>query len=150
MYSPYGATGASSPPAPAISPSRTDFMCTLSFVPSSTDYRIAMNRDESRARPIALPPEIRRDGQATLLFPRETSGGTWVAVNSFGNTLALLNWYSIPLSEAGEKLHSRGVIIPRAAALPDFEATLRFLSSFDFSGFHPFRLFGFFADSHID
>jgi hypothetical protein len=120
-------------------------VCTLSFLPEKDGYVAAMNRDEQRLRPAALPPAIRRVGQSELLYPYEPGGGTWIGGNARGNLLALLNWYAKETPKLGEKTRSRGEIVP--AILPETSAAAaqRALDSFDFAGIYPFRLFGFFS-----
>ncbi|MBL8880657.1 MAG: NRDE family protein [Phycisphaerales bacterium] len=74
-------------------------MCTVTIIRvspvSASDspwLRIACNRDELRTRPLAFPPETRRFGAYHALMPIDPgSGGTWIAANDAGLTLALLN-----------------------------------------------------------
>src|SRR4051812_27482947 len=62
-------------------------MCTLSFIPHDNGYVVGMNRDEQHTRPHALPPSPHGDA----IYPHEpVTGGTWLAINSSGLTLALL------------------------------------------------------------
>ena len=119
-------------------------MCTLSFLPAKNGYVAAMNRDEQRTRPAALPPIIGEGGGFPVLYPREPGGGTWIGANARGNLLALLNWYSEEPSQPGPKNRSRGEIIPAIldeATAESADPTLRQLS---LAGLFPFRLFGFF------
>ena len=67
-------------------------MCTLTFVPTTDGYLVAMNRDELRIRPVARAPRIHTRNGVEALYPTEPSGGTWIASNRYGNLLALLNW----------------------------------------------------------
>jgi hypothetical protein len=85
-------------------------MCTATFWPTSDGYRVAMNRDEQRRRPPALPPAIHRSPLGTALHPLETDGGTWISVNDAGITLFLVNWYTVP-SKATPGAVTRGAII---------------------------------------
>ena len=82
-------------------------MCTLSFIPGGSGYLVGMNRDEQIARPPALPPERVSIPGGYAIYPREQSGGTWIAANSLGITLALRTGIPPPLSirspEAAEK-----------------------------------------------
>jgi Uncharacterized conserved protein len=71
-------------------------MCSVSFAPDDDGFILAMNRDERLSRGAALPPEVfERDGLA-VLCPRETTGGTWIGVNSARMAFSLLNWHSKP------------------------------------------------------
>ena len=67
-------------------------MCTLSFVPTKDGYYAAMNRDERLTRSAALSPLTFRAGDLLTVYPFEEGGGTWIACNQHGLTLALLNW----------------------------------------------------------
>jgi len=118
-------------------------MCTLSFLPVKDGYVAAMNRDELRTRPPALPPIIHTMGELSTVYPRE-AGGTWIAGNSRGTLLALLNWYSMERGKLGEKSRSRGEIVPHALQASDARAAESALRRLDLAGIYPFRLFGFF------
>ncbi len=79
--------------------------------------RIGFNRDESRERPAARPPERRNCGSRVAIMPIDpVSGGSWIAVNDRGLCAALLNAYvsdestSVPRNET----RSRGEIVPLA------------------------------------
>src|SRR3954464_1119537 len=97
-------------------------MCTLSFIPTERGYLVAMNRDEQISRETALPPQIFGDA----LYPRDPGGsGTWIGVNSFGITLALLNRNLSGTPHA--KLRSRGDVIPAlvgSSSLPEIQRSL--------------------------
>jgi len=124
-------------------------MCTLSFLPNKDGYVAAMNRDEQRKRAAAMPPAIRREGDVSMLYPQESGGGTWIGGNSYGNLLALLNWYSKEKKEPGEKSKSRGELIPSLLREPDANSTELALRLFDFTGIFPFRLFGIFPTERL-
>jgi hypothetical protein len=96
-------------------------MCTVSFIPNSRGFYVAMNRDEKCGRAAALPPAIvdlakgrvRPSGgleAARAIFPSEPSGGTWIAANDAGVCLALINWHRIEREPKGE-IVSRGEVI---------------------------------------
>jgi hypothetical protein len=121
-------------------------VCTLSFLPGKDGYVAAMNRDEQRKRAPALSPAIHHTEFMSLLYPYEPGGGTWIGVNSRGILLALLNWYSMESGKLGEKSRSRGEIIPLVLQATDLEATKPILREFDFTGIHPFRLFGIYLE----
>src|SRR5205814_1724518 len=69
------------------------------------------------SRAATLAPERFPIEGGYAIYPREPSGGTWIAANSFGVTLALLNWYSVPAT--APKSRSRGEVIPRLIAEED-------------------------------
>jgi transport and Golgi organization protein 2 len=114
-------------------------MCTLTFVPHKNRYLLAMNRDESVARPLALPPQVfwLRSGLRAA-YPHESSGGTWVAVNEAGVALALLNRYLEGTQPP--KKRSRGELIPWLVASTSMGAVRRSLRSLSCDGMLPFRL----------
>lgn len=118
-------------------------MCTLSFVPEGNGYVMGMNRDEQIARPVPLLPERVPIAGGFAIYPREQSGGTWIAANSMGITLALLNWYSAtPLFP---KSRSRGEVIPRLIAAEDSGSVHDQLTKLELQGTLPFRLVGVFS-----
>jgi hypothetical protein len=123
-------------------------MCTITLVPRGSGYHFAMNRDERLSREAAHPPEIVELDGVRAAYPYEPSTrGTWIAVNDIGITLAVLNWnFGVP-----RKLRerSRGSLIPRIIGGRSFPDVERRLSSADFSGILPFRLFGVFPRQHL-
>jgi len=69
-------------------------MCTMTWLRDEHGYQVFFNRDERRTRKPAEPPGPRRQDGVRLLAPADgDSGGTWLAVNEFGVTVALLNGY---------------------------------------------------------
>lgn len=85
-------------------------MCTVTFIPTTSGYALAMNRDEQRSRPIGLPVRKYEADSRHALGPSEPSGGTWINLNDQGITLALINWYSVKTA-LGDGAASRGNII---------------------------------------
>ena len=67
-------------------------MCTVSVVPTATGFRVACNRDEQRARPVAEPPTVHHFGRTAGVWPGDPiSGGTWIGVNDAGLAMAVLD-----------------------------------------------------------
>lgn len=104
-------------------------MCTASWLRRDGGYEIFFNRDESRLRARAEPPARRTaDGTAegvSILAPRDPDGGgTWIAANEHGVTVALLNRYREaslrPVPE--NRRRSRGLLVLDLAASPGVEA----------------------------
>ncbi len=124
-------------------------MCTLTFVPTENGYLVGMNRDELFSRPRALPPKIFVKGAMEMVYPREPSGGTWIACNSQGNLLALLNWNGNESYNLGEKRRTRGLVIPELAGESDLSATDSNFRRMNLHGVFPFRLVGFFRNERI-
>src|SRR5207249_6710586 len=94
-------------------------MCTLTFVPAEDGYLVGMNRDELLTRPVALPPKVVERSGIEMVYPRESSGGTWMSCNGNGNLLALLNWNGGESPYSGEKRKTRGLVLPELIGLPD-------------------------------
>ena len=117
-------------------------MCTVSFLPTARGFRLAMNRDEKRARAVALPPEVFRCGRRRAIYPRERNGGTWLAANDAGLCLALINWHTIA-REPNEEPESRGRIIPALAGAVEVRAIVRRLNATPLLNSRPFRLLVF-------
>ncbi len=120
-------------------------MCTLTFVPAEDGYLAGMNRDELLARAAALPPGIFTKDEIKALYPREPSGGTWIACNSHGNLLALLNWNEIDTRFLGQKQETRGVLIPKLILESDVSSTGAQFDRLPLDGIFPFRLIGVFS-----
>jgi Transport and Golgi organisation 2 len=89
-------------------------MCTVSFVPRSQGFYLAMNRDEKRERFAALTPAIVELGSHRAIFPREPTGGTWISANDSGVCLALINWHRIERQPKSHPL-SRGLVVKELA-----------------------------------
>jgi len=124
-------------------------MCTLTFVPSEDGYLAGMNRDELLTRPPALPPMIlERDGME-IVCPRESSGGTWIASNSEGNLLALLNWNEIDTRFLGEKRKTRGIVNSQLIQESDPSTTASHFGLLRLEGVFPFRLIAVFRKEKV-
>ena len=121
-------------------------MCTLSFIPEGGGYLVGMNRDEQIVRSATLPPERFPIEGGYAIYPREESGGTWIAANSFGVTLALLNWYSV--TPSAPKSRSRGEVIPSLISGEDSSSVHDTLTRLPLGGTLPFRLIGVFSQGH--
>ncbi len=128
-------------------------MCTLTVVPVNANppergVRVECNRDESRFRPAALPPEFRTFGNRRALLPIDpASDGTWIAVSDAPLVLVLLNVY---VAQAGDAVYdilpkrpalvSRGTIIPHALSACNLREVLARVQELDVRRFEPFRM----------
>jgi transport and Golgi organization protein 2 len=121
-------------------------MCTLTFVPTVDGYLAGMNRDELLTRPAALPPEIHERERMKLVYPREPSGGTWIACNSHGNLLAVLNWNEFQPGSLREKRRTRGLVILCLILEENSFSTDFGLKRLTLDGAFPFRLIGVFQN----
>jgi hypothetical protein len=120
-------------------------MCTLTVVTGDNSHCIAMNRDEKIMRGVGVPPEIHEFDGTRVIYPGDGTGGTWIAANEYGITLALLNWNDIvPRGIDTSKTRSRGRVIPAlldSRSLPELHAVFG-LSKLE--GMLPFRVVGVF------
>ena len=107
-----------------------------------------MNRDEKRSRVAALPPAAFKIGERRVLYPREPSGGTWLAVNDAGLCLALINWHRIE-REPVAKIESRGQIIPDLIEAKNSESLARKLRGMSLGTRRPFRLIAIEPDQQL-
>jgi hypothetical protein len=114
-------------------------MCTVSFLPQTRGFFLAMNRDEQKSRARAMPPRRRQTGAHASLYPSEKSGGTWIGVNDAGMALALINWYAKPQRDRSLCL-SRGIVIPELLAAGDLKDLSAGLKNLPLSELNPFRL----------
>src|SRR6266496_2247 len=124
-------------------------MCTVTFIARQRGYRLGMNRDEKLTRPTGLPPKVKKMNGRAVISPSEHGGGTWIAVNDHGATLALINWYSITARVSGKAV-SRGEVINSmsAAISPDFADAA--LHGLPLNQINPFRFIGIYpATSEI-
>ncbi len=120
-------------------------MCTVSVIPTPWGYRLATNRDESRSRPLAERPSVRRAGEGRAIWPVDPSGGgTWVSASDRGLTLAILNLNEpgLPALPPAEAQRSRGLVIPGLAGAPGARAARVRLGEMDLWPFAAFRLMG--------
>ena len=118
-------------------------MCTVSVISleSSGGYRLVTNRDEQRSRPEGDPPAWRRFGSVSALAPLDPlSGGTWVATNSVGLSLCLLNGNLEPAPPPPTRPRSRGLIIPALIGATTLDDATDALATIHLDRFAPFRL----------
>ena len=130
-------------------------MCTLTWWAGDTGYEVFFNRDEKKDRPVATPPELSEKEGVRFLAPRDSAaGGTWILVNEFGVTFALLNWYSREVvNNPRENWVSRGQLVRELADIHDLAGFGRGLAGFEPGQFRAFRLLGFFpgeGDSGVE
>lgn len=124
-------------------------MCTVTFIARKRGYCLGMNRDEKLIRPIGLPPKKRVVNGRAVISPMEPGGGTWIAVNDHGATLALINWYSITV-RVGGKAVSRGEVVNSVSAFGSPDLANAALAKLPLKQMNPFRLIGIYpATSEI-
>src|SRR3954470_7859101 len=113
-------------------------MCTVTFIARKRGYYLGMNRDEKLTRPTAMLPRKTRSYGCTVISPSEPGGGTWIAVNDHGATLALINWYSIAARVARNAV-SRGQVVNSASATFSSDSTDAALHELPLHRINPFR-----------
>lgn len=100
-------------------------MCTVTLISSEPGrYVLGGNRDEQKTREPGLPPRCFSINNVNYVAPTDArAGGTWIAVNEFGLTLAILNRYSGNVEQPGlsENPPSRGIIIPALIQLKSID-----------------------------
>lgn len=120
-------------------------MCTVTFIPREVGYYLAMNRDEQRTRMAGLPPKKNFIDGRWVMFPSEPGGGTWIAVNDSGTSLALVNWYSVDARVSGRAV-SRGELVKAVSACATPDEVAQRLKALPIDWINPFRLVGIFAE----
>src|SRR5882672_9584403 len=118
-------------------------MCTVSFIARRNGYALAMNRDEKLDRAAGLPPKLRKVDGCAVLCPSEPGGGTWIALNDTGATLALINWYSVKTSVEDDAI-SRGEVVSKVSAASGKDSVVFALANLPLTRINPFRLIGIF------
>ena len=118
-------------------------MCTVSFIARRGGYLLGMNRDEKLSRVKGLSPEFSSVNGRKILCPSEPGGGTWIALNETGATLALINWYSIT-ARVQTSPSSRGEIVKTTAFASNPGEAEGALKNLPLVRTNPFRLIGIF------
>ena len=114
-------------------------MCTVSFVPKSHGFYLAMNRDEKWDRFAALAPAIVETESHRAVFPREPTGGTWISANDVGICLVLINWHRIQRKPNNDTL-SRGLVVRELAGKSSADEIATSVKKLPLRRLRPFRL----------
>ena len=113
-------------------------MCTVTFVPGSSDgFFLTSNRDESPNRKTMAPEFYEIEGVKTL-FPKDSlAGGTWLGVSDKNRLICLLNG-GFKAHRTGRKYAiSRGKIVTYLLAVDDVINVVR---DIDLSEVEPFTI----------
>jgi hypothetical protein len=124
-------------------------MCTLSWLSLEDGYFVAFSRDERHTRAPGLGPRmIERAGVRAIAPVDAEAGGTWIAVNELGITLALLNGYRFQVgsetaAESSRAWKSRGELASNACDAASLGELSQRLARQDLASFRPFELVAF-------
>ena len=121
-------------------------MCTVTFIAQRNGYCLGMNRDEKLTRADGLPPTRKKMNGRAVVCPTESSGGTWIALNDSGASLALINWYSVT-KRVERSTVSRGEVVKAVGAADSAEVVNARLMELPLKRINPFRLIGIFPAS---
>lgn len=116
-------------------------MCTLTWVHEPDGYRLWFNRDELLIRGPELPPAVAETSLGRYVAPADSDqGGTWIATNERGVTVALLNGYRESRGPVRERWTSRGHLVRELAHLGTRQQFWRALSPARLAEFRPLVL----------
>lgn len=129
-------------------------MCTVTVIPlvGSTGephaprlgFRLVINRDELRTRPIASRPSLLTlaNGRAGAWPVDPAGGGTWVGVGAHGLAMATMNVNPTPKPAMPpvRELISRGTLIPMMIDAESARSAIARLASVDTGRMPPFRV----------
>lgn len=116
-------------------------MCTVTWRQFAGGYELFMNRDELYSRGRALPPRKTVGPSLSYLAPVDTdAGGSWIAVNSRGLTVCLLNHYPRPYPEPPAEPRSRGLLVLDAAQSATIAELEQMMAAQDHDRYRPFTL----------
>jgi hypothetical protein len=125
-------------------------MCTMTWIREPGGYQVFFNRDERRTRKAAAPPALRRHSGRRFIAPLDGDhGGSWLAANECGLTLALHNGYGDSAHEPAapsREYVSRGLLVTALIDAPSAEEALGRLGREDLRPFRPFLLTAFAVD----
>ena len=120
-------------------------MCTISWRLDRGEYTVFFNRDESRMRARAIPPDIFHNEVQQYIMPLDPQGGgSWIAVNANGLTFALLNNYQGRLPKG--RLRSRGLLVRNLTVCVSLEEVKHYLQQQNLKSYAPFSLLVFTPD----
>ena len=91
-------------------------MCTLTWRLEPAGFDLFVNRDEQHSRRPALPPTVELENGLSIAAPTDAdAGGTWIAVNSNGLAICLLNGQTSADHAAASPV-SRGLLVRALAS----------------------------------
>jgi len=116
-------------------------VCTIRWLTAPQGYEIFFNRDELDTRQRAIPPSIKQQQRVYYLAPTDPDGqGSWISVNQFGVTLAIMNNYRATPAARPPVWHSRGLLVEQFATINQPTALQAQLAATPLHQFKPFDL----------
>jgi hypothetical protein len=113
-------------------------MCILSLVRTTNSIVLTSNRDEQRARPNSLPPEIISSNNRKSILARDAQAqGTWLLTDNAGRTAVLLNGAFEYHTPAPPYRESRGVILMNLFQEDNFKSAFLF---YNLENIEPFQV----------
>jgi len=116
----------------------------MSWFSTSDGYEVFFNRDERRSRKAALQPGIHVRGDTRFIAPLDGDfGGSWLAVNEHGLTLAIENGYTHLddlTHEPAEGFTSRGLLLTSLTDCRTSASVLRRIEGHDLHRYRSFLL----------
>jgi Transport and Golgi organisation 2 len=114
-------------------------MCTVTYLPITTkEFILTSNRDEDVKRPTALPVQEYAIANKTIYFPKDQkANGTWIAYDTNGYTLCLLNGAFKKHTSKGNYKKSRGLML---LDFYDYNDPKKFADEYNFEGIEPFTM----------
>jgi len=139
-----GGSGFGAPVVPRAAGCHNAGVCTMSWQRNGGGYDLFFNRDEKRSRLPAEPPAVRLMGSLSVLAPRDgEAGGSWLAANEHGLTLALLNGYLGPdaaTSPVAGRWTSRGQLVLELSECSGVAEVTERLKALELAVFRSFHL----------
>lgn len=113
-------------------------MCTVTFFPNpSRGFILSSSRDESPERKISAVVQ-RQMGSTSFVYPQDaTAGGTWIAADSTGRVLCLLNGAFERHAHIPPYRKSRGLLVLEFMEAMDIPS---FFQQYHLEGIEPFTL----------
>jgi hypothetical protein len=124
-------------------------VCTVTYLPvNEKEFILTSNRDEDIARQAALPVQEYNISGRTIYFPKDQkANGTWIAYDTKGYTLCLLNGAFEKHTTKNNYKKSRGIMLLDFYAYNDPK---KFATHYDFNGIEPFTLIMAYCCSETD
>ncbi len=115
-------------------------MCTVTWRRDGERLELFFNRDESRARSIADPPEVDSLAGVRRIAPRDRDGGgSWISANELGLIVCLLNGPP-PNEPSSPAFRSRGLLVLDLSDAESPCAVAARLRSSSLAAYRPFTL----------